>query len=183
MPLRRGSIRQCLRLPHKCRQRRCRPGGESERHFRISLDIRHRAGLFVFGVIRRAVTRHRRCCSWGDWRFQRFRCGRENGDVDAGSAISVLTCLSVFIWKWVDPIHDLMGPNGCSTVWRRRRIFAGLRSSLACTASRTASCSQHDIRRSFPVVVLDPCIGSTSSAGRLRLQTSAFLHSLGQKRS
>jgi hypothetical protein len=127
-------------------------------------------------------TRHRRCCSWGDWRFHRFRCGRENGDVDAGSAISVLTCLSVFIWKWVDPIHDLMGPNGCSTVWRRRRIFAGLRSSLACTASRTASCSQHDIRRSFPVVVLDPG-GSTSSAGRLRLQTSAFLHSLGQKRS
>jgi hypothetical protein len=24
--------------------------------------------------------------------------------------------LKVFIWKWVDPIHDLIVPNGCSTV-------------------------------------------------------------------
>src|ERR1700675_4643639 len=69
-------------------------------------------------------------------------------------AISVPTCLSVFIWKCVDPIHDFIVPNGCSTVWRRRRVFAGFRSSLACTASRTASCSQREIRRSFPVVHL-----------------------------
>jgi hypothetical protein len=49
-------------------------------------------------------------------------------------------------------IHDFIVPNGCSTVWRRRRIFAGFRSSLACTASRMASCSQREIRRSLPVV-------------------------------
>ena len=72
------------------------------------------------------------------------------------SAISVPTCLSVFIWKCVDPIHDFIVPNGCSTVWRRRRIFTGFRSSLAWTASRTASCSQREIRRSLPVVHWPP---------------------------
>jgi hypothetical protein len=58
----------------------------------------------------------------------------------------VLECF--FIWKCVAPIYDLIVPNGCSTVWRRRRILAGFRSSRACTASRTASCSQREIRRS-----------------------------------
>jgi heme exporter protein D len=50
------------------------------------------------------------------------------------SAISVPTFLSVFIWKCVSPIHDLIVPNGCSTVWRRTRILSGFRSSRACTA-------------------------------------------------
>ncbi len=27
--------------------------------------------------------------------------------------------LERFIWKWVAPIHDLIVPNGCSTVLRR----------------------------------------------------------------
>jgi hypothetical protein len=35
----------------------------------------------------------------------------------------VPTCLSVFLRKCVDPIHDLIVPNGCSTVWRRWFIF------------------------------------------------------------
>ena len=46
------------------------------------------------------------------------------------------TFLSVFIWN-VDPIHDFIVPNGCSTVWRRRCILSGFRSSRACTVSRT----------------------------------------------
>src|SRR6188472_2010930 len=45
------------------------------------------------------------------------------------SAISVPTCWSVFIWKCVAPIQDFIVPKGCSTVWRRRRILAGVRSS------------------------------------------------------
>ena len=34
---------------------------------------------------------------------------------DTCSTISVPTCLSVFISKCVDPIHDYIVPNGCST--------------------------------------------------------------------
>jgi hypothetical protein len=41
------------------------------------------------------------------------------------SAISVLTFLSVFIWKFVAPIHDFIVPKGCSTVWRRTRADHG----------------------------------------------------------
>ena len=62
--------------------------------------------------------------------------------------------LERFIWKCVDPIHDFIVPKGCSTVWRRRRILSGFRSSRACTASRTASCSHREIRRSLAVVHL-----------------------------
>jgi hypothetical protein len=62
--------------------------------------------------------------------------------------------LERFVWKCVDPIQDFIVPKGCSTVWRRRRILSGFRSSRACTASRTASCSQREIRRSLPVVHL-----------------------------
>src|SRR5205814_6542630 len=50
-----------------------------------------------------------------------------------GSAISVLTLLSVFIWKCVDPIHWMLD---------RLAAYAHLvrfRSSRACTASRMAS--------------------------------------------
>ena len=62
------------------------------------------------------------------------------------------TCLSVFIWKCVDPIQDFIVPKGCSTVRRRTPMLSRFRSSRACTASRTVSCSQREIRRSLPVV-------------------------------
>jgi hypothetical protein len=40
------------------------------------------------------------------------------------------------------PIHDLRVANGCSTVCRRMPMASGIRSSLACIASRTPSCFQ-----------------------------------------
>ena len=46
------------------------------------------------------------------------------------------TRFSVFIWKCVDPIQDLMVPNGCSTVSRRWRIFSECSSRRCWTASR-----------------------------------------------
>src|SRR3982074_1961641 len=70
------------------------------------------------------------------------------------SAISVLTCLSVFMWKCVDPIQDFIVPKGCSTVWRRRRILSGFRCIGDAQRLVTASGSQREIRRSLPVVHL-----------------------------
>jgi adenylate cyclase len=54
----------------------------------------------------------------------------------------------------VEP-HDIFG-DGVNIAARLESIaepgLSGFRSSRACTASRTASCSQREIRRSFPVV-------------------------------
>jgi adenylate cyclase len=54
----------------------------------------------------------------------------------------------------VEP-HDIFG-DGVNIAARLEGIaepgLSGFRSSGACTASRTASCSQREIRRSFPVV-------------------------------
>jgi hypothetical protein len=68
--------------------------------------------------------------------------------------ISVLTRFKVRVKKWVEPIQALMVPNGCSTVCRRTPIASGIRSSLACIASRTPSCFQRLIRFSLSGVHL-----------------------------
>src|ERR1700747_2167224 len=47
-----------------------------------------------------------------------------------------------------------MVPNGCSTVCRRTPMASGIRSSLACIASRTRSCFQRLIRFSLSGVHL-----------------------------
>ncbi len=49
-------------------------------------------------------------------------------------------------------IQALSVPKVCSTVARRMRMASGLRSSLACMASITASCAQRLIRRCLPLV-------------------------------
>src|SRR5215469_6065450 len=56
--------------------------------------------------------------------------------------------------KCVAPIHDLKVPKGCSTVCRRTPMASGIRSSLACIASRTPSCCQRLIRFSLSSVHL-----------------------------
>jgi hypothetical protein len=66
----------------------------------------------------------------------------------------VRTRFSVLVRKCVLPIHDLKVPKGCSTVCRRRPMAFGIRSSLACIASRTHSCFQRLIRFSLSGVRL-----------------------------
>jgi hypothetical protein len=50
------------------------------------------------------------------------------------------------------PIHALMVPNGCSTVWRRSRILSGLRSSRSCNRLENGLVPLPEIRRSLPGV-------------------------------
>ena len=66
----------------------------------------------------------------------------------------MLTRFKVRVKKWVEPIQALMVPNGCSTVCRRTPMASGMRSSLACIASRTCSCFQRLIRFSLSGVHL-----------------------------
>jgi hypothetical protein len=53
--------------------------------------------------------------------------------------------------------------------------LAGFRSSLACTASRTASCSQREIRRSLPVVHWPLQGAALASCGPIAPQCLAVL--------
>lgn len=61
--------------------------------------------------------------------------------------ISVRTCGSVLVRKWVCPIQTFSVPKGCSTVARRSRITSGCCSRRASAASTVASCSQRLTRR------------------------------------
>ena len=47
-------------------------------------------------------------------------------DVQRHFGTDVLECFHLEVRR---PHQDLIVPNGCSTVWRRRRIFAGFRSN------------------------------------------------------
>lgn len=52
----------------------------------------------------------------------------------------------ILVRKCALPIHNLIVPKGCSTVWRRMRILSGVRSRRVCMDSRTSSRSQRVTR-------------------------------------
>jgi hypothetical protein len=74
------------------------------------------------------------------------------------------------------PIHDLKVPKGCSTVCRRTPMASGIRSSLACIASRTRSCFQRLIRFNLSGVHLG-LRGQVKQAVRWRVDIATAVRS------
>lgn len=91
-------------------------------------------------------------------------------------AISVATLFRRLILTCVAPMHDLIVPQGCSTVILRTAGCVGSWSGRSCTLSGTSSYSLRRMRRSVLLVQLSLM---TQPAQMLDLQTLMALPSCG----